>query len=76
MEGLGTDEAAMTNIVLAHSFKQRMEIRRKYDEIYDRDVIRQIQSELSFDYEQIVVALMTDPQEYILHCINEAVTVK
>lgn len=76
MEGIGTDERLMTDVIIAHSFKQRQDIKRNYYEIYDRDLMRQIESELSFSYESIIVALMTDPQEYILECIHEAVTVR
>lgn len=76
MEGLGTDERKMNDVLLSYNFQQRQDIIKKYYDIYDRHLIRQLESELTFTYEQIVLALMNNPQEYILDCIHEAVTVR
>ncbi len=76
MEGLGTDEQKMNEVILSFNSQQRQDMIKKYYDIYDRHLLRQLESELTFTYEQIVLALFTAPQEYILDCINEAVTVR
>ncbi len=48
----------------------------KYQALFRKDLERELRVELNFTFEQIVIALMKDPQQYILEDIHEAVTVK
>lgn len=68
----GTDEAAIVSIVGSHSMKQRQQIRKKYFQVYKKDLLKELNGELSFDFAKLVAALMTDPEDYILDCIHRA----
>lgn len=76
MKGLGTDEASVVTIVSCHSFAQRGEIRKKFEEIYKKDLLKELDGELSFTFGKLVLALMSDPHEFILECIHPCVVKK
>lgn len=76
MDGIGTNEKVITEVVAGHTSAQRQDLKLKYQALFRKDLERELRVELNFTFEQIVIALMKDPQEYILEDIHEAVTVK
>lgn len=50
-EGLGTDENAIISILGHRNATQRKLIRLAYEEIYNEDLIQQLNSELCGDFE-------------------------
>ena len=64
MEGLGTDDKALIDIVANTTNLQRQEIIKAYRQLYNRDLIKDIQSELSGNYEDAVVAAFETPVDY------------
>lgn len=76
MEGYGTNEATITEVLTSHTSAQRQDLKLKYQAIFRKDLVKELESELNFAFERIVTALMKDPQEFILEHIHEAVTVR
>lgn len=58
MEGAGTDELLITTILLNRSRYKVMEIRKRYQELFDRDLIEHVESEVSGDYERFLVRIL------------------
>lgn len=75
MQGYGTNEATITEVLTSHTNQQRQDMKLKFQAMYRKDLVKELKSELNFSFEQVVVALLKDPQEYILEDIHEAVTV-
>ena len=49
--GWGTDEKAIINILGHRNAIQRKQIRQTYEELYQEDLIKRLESELSGDFE-------------------------
>ncbi|XP_064599670.1 annexin A6-like isoform X2 [Liolophura sinensis] len=73
MDGLGTNENDIVQILPRHSNSQRQEIKAAYSKKYNRDLVEDLKSELSGDFEELILALMMTPQEYEAYCLNDAV---
>lgn len=76
MKGLGTDEAAIISILTTKSNKQREKILAKYTEEINRDLIKDLKSELGGKFEDVILALMKPPIEYLCAEINRALDKK
>ena len=72
MEGFGTDEDALIRTVTSHKTKDRLKIKKAYQEKYQKDLIEDLKSELSGKFEDAMIALFKDPIEYDAECINNA----
>ena len=64
MKGLGTDEATLIQICANRTNSQRMAIKNQYKSSYGRDLIEDLKSELQGKFEDVMVALFTEPIEY------------
>ncbi|XP_041352295.1 annexin A6-like isoform X2 [Gigantopelta aegis] len=73
MTGLGTDEEVIMLIVTSKSNEQRQQLRRKYYDKYKKHLLSDLKSELTGDYEKVIMALMLTPVEYDAHCLHVAV---
>ncbi|XP_076063063.1 annexin B9-like [Oratosquilla oratoria] len=73
MKGFGTDEKAIIAILANRTNIQRMQIMQKYQQSYGRDLIKDLKSELSGKFEEVIVALMTPTYEYLAKEINHAI---
>ena len=64
MKGLGTDEKAIIKIIANRTNAQRLEIKEIYEQTFKRDLIKDLKSELSGNFEKAVLALFVPPIEY------------
>lgn len=64
MKGLGTDEAAIINIMGCRSFTQRMAIVQTFKTLFGRDLVADFESELSGNFLKICIALCLSPDDY------------
>ena len=72
MKGFGTDEDALIKIVANRTNAQRMQIKDKYKQLFGRDLISDLKSELRGKLEDAMVALFTDPIEYDCDSLKRA----
>ena len=73
MKGLGTDEATIINIVANRTKFQRQEIKKYYQTSYGKDLIKQLKSELSGNFEDVIIGLFQPPEEYDATCLYKAI---
>ncbi|ESP02908.1 hypothetical protein LOTGIDRAFT_110615, partial [Lottia gigantea] len=74
MDGLGTDEQTIIDVIVTKKNQQRQEIRQKYKERYNKDVMLDLKSELSGDLQEVILGLMMTPSEYDVDCLHEAMS--
>ncbi|KAK3091372.1 hypothetical protein FSP39_019359 [Pinctada imbricata] len=73
MKGLGTNEDAITYVITTRCNAQRQELKKMFKTAYGRDLIKDIESELSGDYRSAVMALFVPPAELDAWYIKEAI---
>ena len=64
MEGFWTDEESLIHTVTAHKTQDCLKIKKAYQEKYQKDLIEDLNSELSGKLEDAMVALFKKPVEY------------
>ncbi|XP_073829571.1 annexin B10-like [Musca autumnalis] len=72
MKGLGTNEQEIIDILTARSNAQRQQIKEKYLSEYDCDLIEDLKSELGGIFEEVIIALMMPPVEYMCKQLHKA----
>lgn len=72
MKGMGTDEAAVINMLTKRSNDQRQQIRQKFKLMYGKDLIKELKSELSGNFENAIVALLEPRIKYDAMCLRRA----
>ena len=61
MKGLGTDEAALIDVLCKRTSRQREEIANVYKASYGKDLLKNIESETSGDFRDVLRALIMRP---------------
>ncbi|XP_005096370.1 annexin A13 [Aplysia californica] len=72
--GIGTDEDAVIRLLGNHSWKQRLEIAESYKTAYGKDLIEDMKSELSGDFEEVTVAMLTEPRKLDAQELHDAIS--
>ncbi|KAF4071554.1 hypothetical protein AMELA_G00274800 [Ameiurus melas] len=73
MKGLGTDEAAILNLLTARSNAQRQQIRAAYKTLHGKDLMQELKSELTGKFETLILALLETPTMYDVKCLKHAI---
>jgi len=73
MKGMGTDEEAIINILAHRTSYQRQIIKETYKEVHSRDLEKDLKSELSGYFEDVMMALMTPMPLYMAQTLNKAI---
>ncbi|CEF64345.1 Annexin family and Annexin repeat-containing protein [Strongyloides ratti] len=64
MKGFGCDKNRILKVLCTCANWQRQQIYNSFLQMFGKDLIRELKSELSGDFEDLIVALMTRPAEY------------
>ncbi|XP_026289323.2 annexin B10 isoform X1 [Frankliniella occidentalis] len=72
MKGFGTNEQAIIDILTARTNAQRQEIARFFTTEYGRDLIEDLKSELGGHFEDVIVALVRTPEDYLCKQLHKA----
>ncbi|KAE8702131.1 Annexin-like protein RJ4 [Hibiscus syriacus] len=62
-KGWGTDEKAIIAVLGRRNAAQRRQIRQAYEELYDEDLVRRLERELSGDFEKAMYRWILDPAD-------------
>lgn len=72
MKGMGTDEDAINAILASRSAKQRLQIALMFKTMYGKDMIKDLRSETSGHYKDLLVRLLMDPANFDATCLYKA----
>uniref|UniRef100_A0A8D2INL7 Annexin n=1 Tax=Varanus komodoensis TaxID=61221 RepID=A0A8D2INL7_VARKO len=73
MKGLGTDEDAIIEVLVNRNLAQRQEIKIRYKSTIGRDLISDLKSELSGNFEKVIIGLMTPVTLYDVEELHRAI---
>ena len=71
----GTDEKAIIDVISQRSNQQRQEIMRMFKTMYGKDLIRDLESELSGDFRETIMALFKATTYYDAWSLYQAMSV-
>ncbi|XP_027356062.1 annexin-like protein RJ4 [Abrus precatorius] len=72
-KGWGTDEKTVIEILAHRNVHQRQQIRNAYEQLYQEDLIKRLESELSGDFERAVYRWMLEPADCYAVLANVAI---
>uniref|UniRef100_A0A669F7G9 Annexin n=1 Tax=Oreochromis niloticus TaxID=8128 RepID=A0A669F7G9_ORENI len=75
IEGLGTNEKIVIEILTTRSSAQRQLICKAYEKATSRTLVKDLKGDTSGDFEELLVALITPPAEYDCHEVMRAMKV-
>eukprot|EP00121_Abeoforma_whisleri_P016324 Awhi_evm1s14984 len=73
MKGLGTDEKSIINVVCNRTLEQRLEIGRRFKAIFGRDLVKDLKSETSGCFKDILNYMHMPAAEYDATTIYKAI---
>ena len=72
MKGIGTDEQPIIEILCNRSNAQRQELKKKFFEMYNRDLVKDLHSETSGNFRETIELLMREPSELDAYYMRKA----
>eukprot|EP01137_Pigoraptor_chileana_P030120 Opistho-2@16269 len=72
MKGLGTDEAAITVVLANRTAVERQAIKVMFKQMFGKDLITDLKSELSGNFEEVCLALLKTPPEFDAYTLRKA----
>lgn len=72
MRGMGTDEQQIIDVLTSRSNAQRQLISAAYTTEFERDLIDDLKGELGGKFEDVIIALMLPPVEYLCKQLHAA----
>eukprot|EP00049_Salpingoeca_infusionum_P008027 m.129541 g.129541 ORF g.129541 m.129541 type:complete len:1100 (-) comp13892_c0_seq1:527-3826(-) len=73
MRRFGTKESVLNRIIGGRTSFQKKTIVETFQEMYNRDLVKDVYSETSGDYRSLLVALLTDPVEFCAREVQRSV---
>uniref|UniRef100_A0A8C9TKS6 Annexin n=1 Tax=Scleropages formosus TaxID=113540 RepID=A0A8C9TKS6_SCLFO len=73
MKGFGTDEQAIIDLLGSRSNKQRVPLLITYKTAYGKDLVKDLKSELSGNFEKLVLAMLKTPAQFDAHELKDAI---
>ncbi|XP_034563690.1 annexin A11b [Notolabrus celidotus] len=73
MKGFGTDESAIIELLGSRSNKQRVPMVAGYKTTYGKDLVHDLKSELTGNFEKLVLAMMMSPSHFDASELREAI---
>lgn len=73
MKGMGTDEKAIIKTLCKHSNAERQEIKQQYQQMYGKNLVDDIKSEVSGNFEKCLVAMLEPLAEFEAKPIRDAI---
>lgn len=73
MKGFGTDENAIIELLGSRTNKQRVPMVAAYKTTYGKDLIRDLKSELTGNFEDLVLAMLKTPAQFDASELREAI---
>ncbi|XP_043199208.1 annexin A7-like isoform X2 [Amphibalanus amphitrite] len=74
MKGFGTNEQAIIDVLCKRSNAQRQQITIAYKSGYGRDLLKDLKSELGGDFEDVILAMMMPPYEFLAQQLHSAMS--
>ena len=72
--GLGTDEATIISVLTKRSNGHRQEVRKKFQALYNKDLIQELRSKTSGNFRECIVALMEPNALYDAKTLHSAIS--
>lgn len=72
MKGFGTDEDQIIDVLAKRTNAQRQQIKKAFEHEFARDLIDDLKSELGGKFEDVIVGLMSTPDEFLCKELNKA----
>lgn len=73
MKGLGTDEKTIIEIIGNRSNSQRQELKKSFQQMFGKDLVKEIKSEISGNFSETIEGLMMSKSEFDAHSFRKAV---